>query len=109
MKRLLDGLKKFQNQIFPEERELFERLANHQSPEALLITCSDSRIVPEMITQTKPGDLFICRNAGNIAPAHGGEGLGGVSATIEYAVLALNVRHIKKSLCLSCGPDAPPL
>lgn len=93
MKRLLDGLMRFQNEVFPEERELFERLAAGQNPEALLITCSDSRIVPEMITQTKPGDLFICRNAGNIAPAYG-EVLSGVSATIEYAVLALNVKDI---------------
>ena len=103
MKRLLDGLKKFQNKIFPEERELFERLASHQSPEALLITCADSRIVPEMITQTKPGDLFICRNAGNIVPAYGGEVLGGVSATIEYAVLALNVKDIIVCGHSDCG------
>src|SRR5262245_48944414 len=93
MKRILDGLMRFQTEVFPQERELFDRLSSGQNPEALFLTCSDSRIVPELITQTKPGDLFICRNAGNIAPAYG-EVNGGVSATIEYAVLALNVRDI---------------
>jgi carbonic anhydrase len=93
VKRILDGLSRFQNEVFPEERELFGRLATGQSPETLFITCSDSTIVPDLITQTKPGDLFICRNAGNIVP-HYGETMGGVSATIEYAVMALNVKDI---------------
>jgi carbonic anhydrase len=93
MKRILDGLTRFQQDIFPHDRELFERLASGQNPETLLLTCSDSRIVPELITQTQPGELFICRNAGNIAPPFG-EHTGGVSATIEYAVMALNVRDI---------------
>lgn len=93
MKRILSGLSRFQNEIFPQTRQLFERLASSQAPEALFLTCSDSRIVPELMTQTAPGDLFICRNAGNIAPAYG-EVNGGVSATIEYAVLALEVKDI---------------
>ncbi|MCL4855325.1 MAG: carbonic anhydrase [Bryobacteraceae bacterium] len=93
MKRILSGLSRFQNEIFPQTRQLFERLASSQTPEALFLTCSDSRIVPELMTQTAPGDLFICRNAGNIAPAYG-EVNGGVSATIEYAVLVLEVKDI---------------
>ncbi|HWB96126.1 MAG TPA: carbonic anhydrase [Bryobacteraceae bacterium] len=93
MDRILDGLLRFQAEIFPQEKELFSRLARTQNPQALFLTCSDSRIVPELITQTRPGDLFICRNAGNIAPAYG-QSTGGVSATIEYAVLALGVRDI---------------
>jgi carbonic anhydrase len=93
MKRILEGLQRFQDEIFPEERELFARLASSQSPEALFLTCSDARIVPELLTQTRPGELFICRNAGNIAPAFV-EHTGGVSATIEYAVVALHVRDI---------------
>ncbi len=93
MKRILEGFAKFQTEIFPEEQQLFQRLAAGQNPEALFLTCSDSRVVPSLITHTKPGDLFVCRNAGNIAPAYG-EVIGGVSATIEYAVLALNVQHI---------------
>lgn len=93
MDRILDGLLRFQAEIFPQEQDLFTRLAKTQNPEALFLTCSDSRIVPELITQTRPGDLFICRNAGNIAPAYG-QSTGGVSATIEYAILALGVRDI---------------
>ncbi len=102
MKRILEGLSRFQNDIFPEERELFQRLATGQNPETLFITCSDSRIVPDMLTQTKPGDLFICRNAGNIAPTYG-DAVGGVSATIEYAVMALNVRDIIVCGHSDCG------
>jgi carbonic anhydrase len=102
MKRILDGLSRFQNEIFPEQRALFSRLASTQSPEALFLTCSDSRIVPDLLTQTRPGDLFICRNAGNIAPPFG-EAAGGVSATIEYAVLALGVRDIILCGHSDCG------
>jgi carbonic anhydrase len=93
MRKVLEGLVRFQANVFPEESQRFERLASHQDPVALFITCSDSRIVPGLITQTKPGDLFIIRNAGNIVPSYG-EMVGGVSATIEYAVVALNVRDI---------------
>src|SRR5688572_19481788 len=93
MERLIQGVAKFQRDVFPEKQQLFEELASGQSPEALFITCADSRVVPDLITQTNPGDLFICRNAGNMVPPYG-ELHGGVSATIEYAVCALNVQHI---------------
>ena len=78
MKKVMSGLAKFQDETFPQNRDLFERLVSGQSPETLFITCSDSRIDPCMLTQTKPGDLFICRNAGNIVPAYG-EVIGGVA------------------------------
>jgi carbonic anhydrase len=93
VQRILNGLQRFQNEVFPKEKQLFEKLASSQSPEALFLTCSDSRVVPDLLMQTKPGDLFICRNAGNIAPPFG-EVNGGVSATIEYAVMVLNVNDI---------------
>jgi len=102
MKRILEGLSRFQTDVFPGERALFARLASMQTPEALFLTCSDSRIVPDMLTQTRPGDLFICRNAGNIAPPYG-EHAGGVSATIEYAVLALGVSDIIVCGHSDCG------
>lgn len=102
MKKILSGLKHFQDHVFPDEQALFRRLASSQSPEALFLTCSDSRIMPGLLTQTKPGDLFICRNAGNIAPPHG-EAAGGVSATIEYAVVALQVRDIIVCGHSDCG------
>src|SRR5262245_5943523 len=93
MQKLVDGIHHFQANIFTSQRTLFERLANGQHPEALFITCSDSRINPNLITQTEPGELFVLRNAGNIVPAHGAAN-GGEGATIEFAVVGLNVRDV---------------
>lgn len=93
MQKLVDGLHQFQANIFSTQRELFERLAKGQNPDTLFITCSDSRINPNLITQTEPGELFILRNAGNIIPAYGATN-GGEGATIEYAVAALGVKDI---------------
>jgi carbonic anhydrase len=93
MQKLVDGIHHFQANIFRSQRELFERLAHGQRPDALFITCSDSRINPNLITQTEPGDLFILRNAGNIIPPHGAAN-GGEGATIEYAVVGLGVQDI---------------
>lgn len=93
MQKLLQGLHQFQANIFRSQRDLFERLAKGQSPETLFITCSDSRINPNLITQTEPGDLFILRNAGNIIPAYGAAN-GGEGATIEFAVAGLGVQDI---------------
>ncbi len=96
------GVVKFQNEIFPEKKDLFERLSKGQSPEALFITCSDARVETAMITQTDPGELFIVRNAGNIVPPHSSH-TGGVTASIEFAVAALNVPHIVICGHTECG------
>lgn len=93
MRKLVSGYRKFRAEVYPDHQEDFRRLACGQKPRALFITCSDSRIVPDLLMQTSPGELFICRNAGNIVPAHGDHN-GGVSATIEYAVRVLEVAHI---------------
>ncbi len=93
MLKLITGLHHFQSRVFQTHQELFERLAQGQNPEALFITCSDSRINPNLITQTEPGDLFILRNAGNIIPPFGAAN-GGEGATIEFAVGALGVKDI---------------
>src|SRR4051794_5748530 len=93
MKQLLEGYRKFRRDVFPQRRERFHLLSDRQAPEVLFLTCADSRVVPDLILQTEPGDLFICRNVGNIVPPEG-EIAGGVSATIEYAVQVLRVRHI---------------
>ena len=71
MERVLEGVKKFEREVYPQHQELFSDLATSQSPRVLFITCADSRVVPDMITQSKPGDLFICRNAGNMVPPVG--------------------------------------
>jgi carbonic anhydrase len=102
MEKLLAGMVRFQNQIFPRNKHLYEQLAREQQPETLFICCSDSRVVPHELTQTLPGELFICRNAGNIVPAHG-DVLGGVSATVEYAVQVLKVKHIIVCGHSDCG------
>ena len=102
MPKIVAGVVKFQNEVFPERKALFEKLATGQSPEALFITCSDSRIDPSLMTQTAPGELFICRNAGNIVPPHT-TATGGMTASIEFAIGALNVPHIVICGHTECG------
>ena len=102
MPKFAAGVIEFQNKVYPEKKELFEKLSQGQAPEALFITCSDSRIETAMITQTDPGELFICRNAGNIVPPHSTH-TGGMTASIEFAVAALRVPHIVICGHTECG------
>ena len=102
MKEIIDGFLKFQRSVFPERAELFRSLANQQNPRALFISCSDSRLVPELVTQREPGDLFVIRNAGNIVPSYGPEP-GGVTASVEYAVSVLKVNDIVICGHSDCG------
>lgn len=92
MQRLIEGHKRFLKDVFPTRRGQFHLLAESQAPEYLFITCSDSRIVPDMILGTGPGDLFISRNAGNVIPVTGND-IDGTTATIEYAVEVLKVKY----------------
>jgi carbonic anhydrase len=93
MQKLLEGVRRFQGQVFETQQDLFQKLADGQDPDTLFITCSDSRINPNLITQTEPGDLFILRNAGNLIPAYAGETSGEI-ASIEFALAGLNVKHV---------------
>ncbi|MFN2328521.1 MAG: carbonic anhydrase [Chromatocurvus sp.] len=102
MKKLLEGVCKFKAEVFPEKKALFTELAASQDPRILFITCADSRIDPSLITQTVPGELFICRNAGNIVPPHE-RYAGGTTASIEFAVAALGVKHIVVCGHTDCG------
>ena len=97
------GVARFRGEVFPQHRALYHRLISHgQKPKALMISCADSRVIPEMITQCGPGELFVCRNAGNVVPPFA-EMNGGVSSAIEYAVLALGVRDIIVCGHSDCG------
>lgn len=93
MSKIIDGIIRFKEEAHEKNKELFESLSQGQTPEALFITCSDSRIDPNLMVNTDPGELFIIRNAGNIVPPHNNQ-TGGVTASIEYAVAALHIKHI---------------
>jgi carbonic anhydrase len=93
MQKLIQGIHRFQQESFRPLQGLFEQLSKGQNPETLFITCSDSRIDPNLLTRSKPGDLFILRNAGNIVPPHGAT-IGGEAAAIEFAVVVLAVKDI---------------
>ena len=104
MKQLIDGIHRFQSGVFGPQKELFSRLAKGQEPDALFITCSDSRVEPNLMTQTKPGELFIARNAGNIVPPWGV--VSGEACTIEYALEALGIKDIIVCGHTHCGAMA---
>src|SRR3954447_21399935 len=93
MYKVIERVNKFHREAYPKHRALFAKLARNQEPEALFITCSDSRVVPNLFLQADPGELFLIRNAGNIVPPAGGVE-GGIVASIEYAVVALQVKDV---------------
>ncbi len=105
MQKLVAGIHAFQKEHFSRDQKLFETLAEGQHPLALFITCSDSRIDPSRLTQTRPGELFIQRTAGNIIPPYGAV-FGGEAATIEYAVTALKVKDLIVCGHSHCGAMA---
>ena len=92
MDRLIEGHKRFLAEVFPGRRDQFHLLAESQAPEWLFITCSDSRVLPDLFLGTGPGDLFITRNAGNVVPVTAND-VDGCTATIEYAVEVLKVKQ----------------
>lgn len=102
MDRVVAGVQKFLKEIAPNKQEEFRALALGQKPEILFITCSDSRIVPGMILQSVPGLVFVVRNAGNIVPPSGAT-ISGETATIEYAIRALNIKNIVVCGHTNCG------
>jgi len=106
MRKLIQGIHRFQKQYWSANQELYRRLAEHgQFPEALFITCCDSRVDPVLITHGQPGDLFILRNIGNFVPPYTENPLDGcgVGAAVEYAVEHLEVRDIIVCGHSDCG------
>ncbi len=103
LQRLTEGILRFQQDVYPARQDEYAYAAqNPQKPHTLLITCSDSRIDPEALTQSGPGQIFVTRNIGNMVPPYG-EMLGGVSAVVEYAVDALGVQHAVICGHTDCG------
>ncbi|MBN1501760.1 MAG: carbonic anhydrase [Spirochaetes bacterium] len=104
MKILFDGVKEFSSNDFKRNKELFKKLGNSQNPHTLFIGCSDSRVVPDLITKSLPGDLFVVRNIANVVPYYrsSSEFLSTTSA-IEYAIIVLNVENIVVCGHSNCG------
>lgn len=103
LERLKEGVHRFQTDVYPQHSEEYRYAATHpQKPHTLIITCADSRIDIETITNSQPGEIFVARNVGNMVPAYG-DMLGGVSAVIEYAVSALKVKHVVVCGHADCG------
>lgn len=104
MQKLEEGVHHFQATYFARNRRLFQKLSEKgQRPETLFITCSDSRVVPTLITSAAPGDLFIVRNVGNIVPSVERGVLGGVSAAIQYAIEVLEIDNVIVCGHTHCG------
>jgi len=100
--KLVKGIHSFQRGFFANHRELFQQLATAgQQPETLFITCSDSRVDPNLITNSAPGELFIVRNVGNVVPNR--DLPGGTAAAIQYAVEVLNVENVIVCGHTQCG------
>jgi carbonic anhydrase len=98
------GFERFQAKYFQDERSLFSRLRQNQQPRALVISCSDSRVDPALLTGAKPGDLFVVRNVANLVPPYRHEAEApGIRSAIEFAVKSLEVEHIIVLGHSSCG------
>lgn len=102
MEQLVRGVHFFQNIGFQQHEELFARLKDGQDPEACMITCADSRIVPNLITNSEPGQLFIVRNVGNLIPCYGTNNNGEMAA-VEYAAVELGIKDFIVCGHTGCG------
>ncbi|MER6383491.1 carbonic anhydrase [Streptomyces sp. NPDC001250] len=102
MQDLAAGIAHFQRGVFPTKAARFQHLAATHQPSTLFISCSDARVIPELITQSEPGELFVIRTAGNLVPAYA-PSVEGVTASIEYAVAVLGVSDIVVCGHSACG------
>ncbi len=103
LEHLKDGIRRFRTEVYPQRAEQYQRaMSEPQRPMALIVTCADSRVHPDVLTQAVPGQLFVTRNIGNMVPAYG-EMMGAMSAVLEYAVSALGVKHVVVCGHTDCG------
>lgn len=107
MRKLIEGIVEFREQLRPKYAERFRRLSQGQTPDTLFIACSDSRVVPELLVSTDPGELFVIRNVGNMVPPANVEGssTGDLSeaSAIEFSLLVLHVQNIVVCGHSECG------
>lgn len=95
LRKLISGFKRFQENYFKSDDALYEELSKGQRPKVLVVGCSDSRVDPAIVTDCRPGDLFVIRNVANLIPPYEPDThYHGVSAAVEYAVCFLNVEHV---------------
>ena len=104
-KKLLNGVIRFKDDFFEEHKDIFENLSNSQNPHTLYIGCSDSRVVPDIIAQTMPGELFVVRNIANMVPPYNEDSYSFrcTASIIEYAVNVLEVENIVVCGHSNCG------
>ncbi len=95
------GNARFRQEVMPQLRERFDALVQGQAPHTFFVACSDSRVLPNLLTHTLPGELFVVRNAGNLVPPHGEDEA--LAAALEFAVEALGVRHVAVCGHSGCG------
>lgn len=104
MEKLFKGIAKFRQDDFESHKELFQSLGRTQKPHTLFVGCADSRVVPDLITRTMPGELFTVRNVANIVPPYREtQEYAGTISSVEYAVLALEVKNIVVCGHSNCG------
>jgi carbonic anhydrase len=104
VQKLVRGVHQFRANYFASHEALFQQLATAgQQPETLFITCSDSRVVPNLITSAAPGELFIVRNVGNVVPPYDPANAGATTAALEYAVSVLKVANVIVCGHTQCG------
>ncbi|HEY4309024.1 MAG TPA: carbonic anhydrase [Pirellulales bacterium] len=94
MCQLINGIRRFQREVFVPQRKFFQELAQGQQPSAMVITCSDARIDPALLMQTRPGELFVARNVGNVVPVYDRLRPDAIAAAVEFAVVGLQVQQI---------------
>jgi len=107
MKKLIRGIVEFRKNATDDYRRTFSRLAIGQSPDALFIACSDSRVAPNVFASTEPGDLLVVRNVGNMVPPSTADGISesdeSEAAAIEFAITRLKVKDIIVCGHSECG------